>query len=84
MAGLPLNVNVLEQERVNQRVALCQSLMASNPQSDKYKYENQHNSSISRSSTVWTRLGLFDSICGIYKRRVGVKEEQTISGIYFS
>ena len=32
---------VLEQERVNQRVALCQSLMASNPQSDKYKYENQ-------------------------------------------
>lgn len=42
LRSLPLHVNVLEQERVNQRVALC--LMASNPQSDKYKYENQQQS----------------------------------------
>lgn len=38
-------------------------------------------SSLSRSSTFSTRLGLFDSICGIYKRRVGVKEEQSIDGL---
>jgi len=60
LRSLPLNVNVLKQERVNQRVALCQSLMASKIR----KVTNQNmriNSSLSKSSTFSTRLRITDS-----------------------
>lgn len=72
---------MLKRERVNQRVALCKSLMASSKVKKKKRRINILFSLYKLSVGVARFRRLFDSICGISQRRVGVKEEQRIFGI---